>query len=355
MSFIHRRFIACLLILTSFFALPSEAAEVSGDLPADLPTKFSMDLPADFPTDRPLTLDDFSDEQLSLLSEAERTALEQGVYYVRNMIPSIKGEWLPEFPKYFKPFLADPRNLSFSFGLRFHDDVLGKTMSTASFGNEFPILKWNDVWTEGSELQLGIGAGAWSVFDLNPSDDGDIVELINTDYYIGMPFTYTLGNIAYRFRLYHVSTHIGDEYIIANPTFERLNPSHEAADFFASWHPDDSLRLYGGLGRFLSTDSSFRQHPFYIEYGAEWRMFGRKLPYFKLLEQPFFAFHVRHMEDLHWQYDGTFRLGSEWSPIKRPNSYKMRVYLEYHDGFSVEGQFSKQKSKYMGLGISFGY
>ena len=58
-----------------------------------------------------------------------------------------------------------------------------------------------------------------------PNDEW--AELINTDYLVAIPLSYAIDNWAVRLRVYHISTHLGDEYMNNHQDVIRLNPSFE--------------------------------------------------------------------------------------------------------------------------------
>ncbi len=121
-----------------------------------------------------------------------------------------RGLWFPEDPPLFRPFMADPRQICYSAGWRFNDQVLNKNVIDVSYGDSLPIYRWFDVWPWCGDLQFDVQGALWAVFDpLHESSP-----LIDADYYIGFPLTYAVGNWSFRLRGYHISTHIGDEFLI---------------------------------------------------------------------------------------------------------------------------------------------
>jgi len=71
--------------------------------------------------------------------------------------------------------------------------------------------------------QIGIQAAVFALFNLDaPSSD-----LVNADYWIGLPLSYRRGPWSYLIRLYHQSSHLGDEFILGNPGINRVNLSYE--------------------------------------------------------------------------------------------------------------------------------
>ncbi|MGH7860072.1 MAG: DUF1207 domain-containing protein, partial [Candidatus Binatia bacterium] len=94
--------------------------------------------------------------------------------------------------------------------------------------------------------QLGIFGAVLSQFNLDtPSSD-----LINSDFLVGFPLSLRRGPFSARARLYHQSSHLGDEFLLNNPEVDRVNLSFEAFDALLSaeygW-----LRLYAGGGVLL--------------------------------------------------------------------------------------------------------
>ena len=50
----------------------------------------------------------------------------------------------------------------------------------------------------------------------------------STDFRVGMPLTYGVGRLQMKFAVYHISSHAGDQFLLANPTFEPVEYSRNA-------------------------------------------------------------------------------------------------------------------------------
>lgn len=277
---------------------------------------------------------------------------EMRVKYVER--PQINGIWFPQMTELFQPLIGSPRVISYTLGYRSGDQVCGNKCVDISLGDDFPIYRWLDVMWHG-DLQIGIEAGIWSVFNMDPSHDiAGGTELVNTDFYGGIPITYARNKWSFRLRGYHMSGHLGDEFLVNHPGFKRVNPSLEAIDFFASYQACQEIRLYVGPGVIVHSDPSFPWKPMYIEYGTEVRFLGTKFLKQKLYGTVYCALHWRNMEELDWNFDGTYRAGYEFSKLQGIGR-KFRFYIEYHHGYCYEGQFAKCRDHYMEYNISYGF
>ena len=269
--------------------------------------------------------------------------------------PKIKGIWFPQMTELFLPLIADPRNATYSLGYRSGDHVIGVKTIGVSLGDDFPIYRWLDVFW-GGEIQVGIDAGIWSVFNMDPHPNtaNGWGELVNTDFYVGIPLTFATGPWSFRLRGYHISSHLGDEYMVDHPDVVRLNPSIEAIDFFTSYQASEAIRLYVGPGCVVHSDSTFPWKPIYIEYGAEARFLGSKFLKQRLYGTCFIALFWRNVEQLDYNFDGTYRAGYEWSKLQGIGR-KFRLYIGYHHGYSLEGQFQKMRTHYFEYNMNYGF
>lgn len=262
------------------------------------------------------------------------------------------GVFFPEGPPLFRPLMADPHQLTYSVGWRFHDKVFGSDIIDVSFYDRFPFFRWCDVWLPGGELQFEIEGDVWALF--NPLHESS--PLIDADYYVGFPITWAYENWAIRFRGYHISTHIGDEFLLDHPHFRRKNPSIEAFDLYVSNQFTRDIRLYGGLGYVACQDNSYRVGKCYAAVGMELRVF--EISYYdncnRLYGVPIFGMHFYYQSHFKSHINSTYVLGYEWGKLSGLR-HRMRVYLEYHDGYCVEGQFSKEPNRYLSLRASYGY
>lgn len=273
-------------------------------------------------------------------------------------VPRIKGVWFPQSTVLFQPLVADPREPTYYVAFRGGDKVVGRVCAAVAMGDDFPIYRWRDTFWHG-DLQIGIDAGIWAVFNYQHvphKTNHEVSELVNTDYFVGIPLSYAIDRWSFRLRGYHISSHLGDELIVNHPKYlhKRKNPSFEAIDFFTSYQFSSGLRGYFGPGVIVHSDQSFPMKWLYVEYGVELRMFGHKHHYHRLYGTPFLAIHLENWQVRHWSLDTTIKLGYELSKLQGVGR-KMRIYIDYHQGFSYEGQFFKRRVRYGEVGLSWGW
>lgn len=286
---------------------------------------------------------------------AEEVALKKK--YVE--MPRIKGIWFPQQTVLFAQLIADPRDPTNSVAYRFGDKVVGKSVVAVSVGDDFPIFRWRDIMRWHGDMQISIEAAIWAVFNysnLPKSKSGDFSELVNTDYYIGIPLTYAFDKWSFKLRAYHISGHLGDEYIVHHPEYvnKRRNPSFEAIDFFTAYQFTTGFRGYFGPGIIFHSDPTFKLKPLYLQYGFELRVFGQKLPYHGIYCSPFLAVNLDNYQQHNWNLDATIMIGYEFTKLQGIGR-KMRLFLEYHQGYCWEGQLFNKKTKYGEVGFSWGW
>lgn len=262
----------------------------------------------------------------------------------------IQGIWFPQNTLLFLPLIADPRQVMNAAALRCNDRVIGKRVGAVSFGDDFIILRLKDILMWRGDMDLGVEAGIFTVFDLKHPD----ACYVNTDFFVAALMTYAFDRWSFRFRLWHLSSHLGDEFLLANPGFDRRNLSDEGVDVFASYQYGRALRLYVGLGYIIDRDKTFPEDPVYVEWGTEIRVFGGRDCFNKLYVQPFLAMHFRSWQEHNFEIDQTYALGVEWSKIQGVGR-KFRIFFEYHNGFCKEGQFVRERSNYFAVKLNYGF
>lgn len=256
------------------------------------------------------------------------------------------GVWLPQSTVLFPTQIANPRQICFSGGLRFRDKVAGHVASEVTFGDQFPVYRWANF--KGGDLQLEVEGGVYGIFDMRDQS----YPLINTDYYAGIPLTFAKGPWSYRLRLYHISSHVGDEYLGKNHHFGRKNKSFEALDASADYQFHPNFRVYGMLGSVVHSDNEMAMKHGYVEYGFEVR--GPRKDFEQLFGQPFLAVHLQNWQENNFALDSTYALGYEWGKIHGIGR-KVRMFLEYHSGFSPDGQFSRIRTNFFSVRLAYGF
>lgn len=179
---------------------------------------------------------------------------------------------------------------------------------------------------------------------------------LNTDFKVSFPVTYAMGTWSVRCAYYHISCHAGDELIVSNPQFKRVNTSREGIEFFVSKYIFDVLRIYGGNTVIVRFDETCRLKRFLFESGIEFKPYiPRYFNYAPRNFTPYTAFHIRTWQQYNWAPDINVMLGLELTGTIPTSARLLRIYGHYYHGHSPDGQFLNTATDYFGLGLSFGF
>lgn len=236
----------------------------------------------------------------------------------------------------FKPLMADPRQPQFSIKYHRYDAQDDFNAASVSFGDYFGFA--SGLFGEYGVSQIGLQGAVFAVFNL----DAPSFDLVNADYWIGIPVSYRRGPLSYLARIYHQSSHLGDEFLLGNPNIPRINLSYEDLEVLSSYEWK-KWRFYGGGGVILNSEPNL--DPLHVQAGAEYR---RPSPFSRW--QVVGAADLQANQDQDWQGNASFQLGTAYDG---GHNREIRFMLEHFRGFSPNGQFYNERLKYTGFGVYF--
>lgn len=249
--------------------------------------------------------------------------------------------WFPSRTLFAPPLAGslEPR-----FGARLLVADLGpvnRTLGVASFGDTFGVVRWRDA--RGLDWQLGLVAGVDALFDLETGSR----ELWNTDFLVGIPLTLRRGRLAARARLYHRSSHLGDEFLLGDPPVSvgrRRELSYEVLELTAAWRQGPT-RIYAGASRLVGRAIPVGRHLAQggVEYDPD--------PDGQRRARPFAALDLAAWSETGWEPEVTLRAGFAMPRPWRGRG-RLLVSLELRDGPLPFGQFYGIDSRWVGIGLS---
>jgi hypothetical protein len=262
-----------------------------------------------------------------------------------------RGGWV-SLPRgeVFCPLIADPKGMHSSVAYqRGRPQDLAQDIAAVSIADEFGFFR-SGSGSADNAVQLGLSGGVFAQFDAgSPSYD-----LLNADYLIALPLTFRAGWLSGRFRVYHQSSHLGDELLLRRNPPKRENLSFESLDGLLSADVGP-LRLYGGGEKFFGRDSSDLPG-FLIHSGLELR--PRAAVHFGTigLARLVAALDVKNVNDTTvWRTGVSARVGFE---ISRPSEgavsgRRWGLFGQYYNGPSPFGQFFRSDVRLAGIGFDF--
>jgi len=248
----------------------------------------------------------------------------------------------------FTPLLADPKETRFSANMVYTRypprDARGASVSA---GGEIGLLREVSEMSSDTQWQLGISGGAFGEFDLDsPSSD-----LVNVDYSIGFPFTFRQGRASVRFRPYHQSSHVGDEFLLRN-LVQRVDFAYDSLETLVSIE-EATVRIYAGGEYFI------RRQPENLKRQLAHGGLEARSP------RPYSsgplgniwlvaAVDVKSWEEMKWSPAWSVKGGFEWAAQVRPGESRrsLSFLVIYYDGFTPYGQFYPERLDFWGFGMS---
>jgi hypothetical protein len=206
-------------------------------------------------------------------------------------------------------------------------------------GDAIGLARWSGARL-GDGVQLSLAAGVFAQFDLASSS----FDLINADYVIGLPLTFRNAGFSGRLRVYHQSSHLGDEFLLTSEP-ERINLSFESAELILS-QAFGGLRVYGGGEYFFNRDPADLD-PLLAHGGAEVRIGVEGRRSFVA------AVDLKSSEQQEWKPAWSGRAGLEfgWGRDPEHPPRVLRLLGEFYRGPSPYGQFYREHIRYWGIGL----
>ncbi len=225
-------------------------------------------------------------------------------------------------------------------------------LASVGIGDVFPLGRWSGSQS-GDGLQVSLSAGVFAQFDLATES----YDLLNADYTIGIPITWRRGRNSARVRIYHQSSHLGDEYLLREPADrqDRENLSFESVEVLLS-RDLGALRMYGG-GEWLVNREPADLARSLAHAGIEFRPSTFVIPLRRLGGFRFVAAtDVKASQEQDWKPSISARAGLEYDRAaggSEPASRRWGLFAEYYEGPSPYGQFFRERVRYTGVGVHF--
>ena len=251
----------------------------------------------------------------------------------------------------FQPLIADPKwpafSVAYTYYSPYHPNGL-KDVIPVSIGDTIPFERGN--WPDHWQWEAGMQADAFAYFNMDTVHS----DLQNTDFLVGGYFAARHRNFSLLVRYYHQSSHLGDEFLIANPAYYnglRQKISYEELNAIASIDLlHRTVRLYAGAGYLDDVAPADLGH-WRFHYGAEYHgapFFHKGTCYIS----PVAGIDFKNWSENNYATDISAVGGIQLSNGK-PDSSKLQFLLEFYRGHSPYGQFYVNEIQYFGLGIHF--
>lgn len=244
--------------------------------------------------------------------------------------------------------IADPRWPRFGASWQeYNDDVFLDSVGAVAVGGSFAVFRENlDSAAPPSESQrqweIGVQGAVFGTYE--PTERSQ--DLFNSDWQAGLYFAARRGDLSGIIRLWHQSSHLGDEFLLKNPQVIRRNFTFESVSGLAGYEPSSWSRLYAG-GGVIFDENPAAFGDWFVQYGAEVRS---PQAFAGGHARPFAAIDVQHHQAADWQADVSIAVGLEVRDPQRDGP-TLRLMLEFYDGRNLNGQFFAGDARYIGAGM----
>ena len=256
--------------------------------------------------------------------------------------PGAQGPWDWQFVPtgiLYKSYLAgahEPRLGSAIFrdlgDRRLWDTVLGGRVGIIRYGSP------GGGWADG--FQLDVEGAAFVRLDADR-------ELESTDFRAGLPLTYKSGNYSTKLAYYHISSHLGDEFLAKNEDAERIDFVRDVIVWGHSLQWTDDLRVYFEVGYGLHNKGG--SEPWEFQFGAEYssvRPTGNG-------GSPFLAANGHLREEVGFGGNLVAQAGWQWRSVDYGPLFRMGVH--YYNGKSAQFEFFDHFEHQLGFGIWYDF
>ncbi len=237
----------------------------------------------------------------------------------------------------FPSYLAGPKEPRIC-GVWNHDKNLGWIWD-ATAGGRMPLLRYGtkqSVLPEGFQIDVE-GAGMVRI------DYENDLDLLAADFRAGLPITFGNKRTQYKLAYYHLSSHLGDEYMLRSDARKRINYVRDAIVFAVAYRIQRDIRIYGEAAWAFFTGET--TEPWEFQFGAE---YSPIYPANRQYGSPFVAIHAHLLQELDFGGNLNFQIGWQW---RGPSNHLFRVGVQYFCGASDQYEFQDCYESKIGIGL----
>lgn len=241
----------------------------------------------------------------------------------------------------YRAYLAGPRESRLSSFWAHEQDQ--DWMWDIALGGRAALVRYgtcDGLRPQGYELQIE-GAG---LPRLGMEDESDVQAV---DYRFGVPLVYATGNYQTKFAYYHLSSHLGDEFLLKHPGYDRLNYVRDSLVWGNGYFVTPELRTYGEVAYAFNTDGGAK--PWEFQFGLE---HAPAVPT-GFRGAPFAAANAQLREEN--RFSGNFVFQAGWSWRGDGAGHLLRTGFEYFNGKDDQYSFVHEHLQKLGLGLWYDF
>lgn len=218
------------------------------------------------------------------------------------------------------------------------------TLMDVTIGGRMSLLRYGTVnprqGSEGVELQV-YGAALTRLSMDRQSD----VEA--TDYKFGVPLVFRSGRTAHSIGYDHLSSHIGDEYLVRNRDFERRNYVRDAIRYAVIHDLSEEIAVYAEVNSAFHTSGGAGK--WHFQFGAEYQPLIPR----GFRGAPVAAINTQLREEFDFEGSLGLLLGWQWQGMSTDDL--LRIGLSVYTGRSRQFSFFDQYEKLVGVGLWYDF
>jgi hypothetical protein len=170
--------------------------------------------------------------------------------------------------------------------------------------------------------------------------------MISSDFRFGIPLTHRRGRWESKLAVYHLSSHLADEYTLVHPERQRINFSRDVLTLAVGYFPREDMRFYAECGWAWYADGG--SEPWEFQFGIEYSpLYPNGID-----GTPFFAINTRLREEVDYGGNMTVQAGWQW---RGRSGQRFRMGMQYFNGMSDQYQFFREFEEQIGFGAWYDF
>ena len=243
----------------------------------------------------------------------------------------------------YRTYLAGEKEPRMQF-LSLYDTRSKRKVWDAVLGGRVGLIRKSDTCDpNGDAFQLDLEGAVFA--RVLPDEESTMLE--GSDYRVGLYGTWRRDRFAYRAGYYHISSHVGDEFLIANPAFNRINYVRDSLLAGVSYDLSEITRIYGELGYALGVEGG--AEPLELQLGTEYAPKAQTTA----SGAPFFAVNGHWRQEFGTSPGANVVTGWGWQGVETKR--RLRLGLNYYNGPSLQYEFFDRWENLVGAGIWMDY